>query len=328
MYRSKIEWRDYTWNPITGCHHDCQYCYAKKMTASFSGDVRQNKMEKKDYSVQKPAEGSEVVYILEKPMMNELGKVFAYPFGFELTFHQYRMDTLDKLKTGNNILVGDMADIFGSWIPDSWIREVIGACMARPRHNYLFLTKNPERYINNVPTGMDNMWYGVSIARKSEMDKFNYLPAHCKTFINMDPILEDLEPERSKPLFQYVDWIILGAETGKNKVITQWNWIKGIVLQADNAGCPVFMRDSLIDIVGEKNMRREFPQQLKSKIISRKRHNKLYDSCSSCKEQMKKNEMITMLARSNCGEQPKQLGLVCRECFGTFSSELNTKIDI
>ena len=27
--KSKIEWCDHTWNPITGCNHGCHYCYAK-----------------------------------------------------------------------------------------------------------------------------------------------------------------------------------------------------------------------------------------------------------------------------------------------------------
>lgn len=31
MNRTKIEWTDFSWNPITGCLHDCWYCYAKKL---------------------------------------------------------------------------------------------------------------------------------------------------------------------------------------------------------------------------------------------------------------------------------------------------------
>jgi len=35
MNRTKIEWTDYTWNPITGCKHGCWYCYAHKMFTRF-----------------------------------------------------------------------------------------------------------------------------------------------------------------------------------------------------------------------------------------------------------------------------------------------------
>lgn len=30
MLKTKIEWCDSTWNPVTGCQHGCEYCYAKK----------------------------------------------------------------------------------------------------------------------------------------------------------------------------------------------------------------------------------------------------------------------------------------------------------
>lgn len=31
MNRTKIEWTDYTWNPVTGCKKDCWYCYVKRI---------------------------------------------------------------------------------------------------------------------------------------------------------------------------------------------------------------------------------------------------------------------------------------------------------
>lgn len=329
MNRSKIEWCDHTWNPITGCRHNCQYCYARKMTARFAGDVRLNKMAKKDYSLAPAADGSGKVYVLDTPMLNETGCALVYPFGFEPTFHRYRLDIPPKLKMGNNIFVGAMADVFGEWVPDSWLDDIFSVCIQNPIHNYLFLTKNPERYTEyEVPGGCENLWYGTSITRESEMSKFNSLPAGCKTFVSMEPILEDLNPEYHNILFRQVDWIILGAETGrnKNKVVPQWDWIKRIILMSDAAGVPVFMKDSLLPIAGEKNMRREFPKQLQRSEISQKLRAKLYDSCSECKANLKKSEMITLLARSKRGEQPKQFGFMCKKCFKKFCKNLGLDI--
>lgn len=329
MNRSKIEWCDHTWNPITGCRHECQYCYARKMTARFSGDIRLNRMAKKDYTLQRAPDGSGDIFILEKAMKNETGNILVYPFGFEPTLHRYRLNTLDKLKMGNNIFVGAMADIFGSWVPDAWIREVLGVCVENPIHNYLFLTKNPERYVEyGVPAGFDHLWYGTSITRESEMRRFNCLPAGCRTFVSMEPILEDLNPEHHNILFRQVDWIILGAETGrrKGKVVPNWEWVKRIVLMADSAKVPVFMKDSLIDVVGEKNMRREFPRQLQHPEISPKMKKKLYGTCSVCKAHLKKSEMITLLARSKRGEQARQYGFMCPKCFGKSCEGLGLEI--
>jgi len=33
--RTKIEWCDYTWNPVTGCRTGCWYCYADRMATRF-----------------------------------------------------------------------------------------------------------------------------------------------------------------------------------------------------------------------------------------------------------------------------------------------------
>ncbi|MDY6789876.1 MAG: DUF5131 family protein [Thermodesulfobacteriota bacterium] len=34
---NKIDWTDYTWNPIAGCLHGCPYCYMRRMEKRFSG---------------------------------------------------------------------------------------------------------------------------------------------------------------------------------------------------------------------------------------------------------------------------------------------------
>lgn len=116
------------------------------MVARFSGDVRLNKNAKKDYSMVPAADGGEDLYVLDTPMLNENGNPLVYPFGFDPTLHRYRLDYLEKLKMGNNIFVGAMADVFGNWVPDEWILEIFNICRKSSIHNYLFLTKNPERY--------------------------------------------------------------------------------------------------------------------------------------------------------------------------------------
>lgn len=35
MNRTKIEWTDMSWNPVTGCKHDCEYCYARAISSRF-----------------------------------------------------------------------------------------------------------------------------------------------------------------------------------------------------------------------------------------------------------------------------------------------------
>jgi DNA repair photolyase len=33
--RTRIEWTDFTWNPVTGCLHECNHCYARRLTVRF-----------------------------------------------------------------------------------------------------------------------------------------------------------------------------------------------------------------------------------------------------------------------------------------------------
>lgn len=329
MNKSKIEWCDHTWNPVTGCRHGCPYCYARTMTARFAGDVRLNKMARADYQLVDAADESEEVYLLEKPMMNETGNALVYPFGFEPTYHRYRMDTLDKLKMGNNIFVGAMSDIFGAWVPGQWITDILGACMERPQHNYMFLTKNPKRYCDledaeKLPV-RENMWYGTSVTNAAQMgiavDAFGELQGKTKTFFSIEPILENIATSRGWAIAsncRYINWVILGAETGRRreKVVPDREWIEKIVLDCDMEGIPVFMKNSLIPIIGEENMRREFPLELQRRTVSKKMQNKLYAECSKCKAYQKKRNMVTLLARFKRGEQPKQYGFMCRDCFG------------
>ena len=328
MNRSKIEWCDHTWNPITGCRHDCPYCYARRMTARFAGDVRLNKMAKKDYSLVPAADGGEDLYMLDTQMMNETGKPLVYPFGFEPTLHKYRMDYPGKLKMGKNIFVGAMSDVFGKWVPDNWLDEIFKACMRHPIHNYLFLTKNPERYLQyGVPKSRENLWYGTTVTRRAELKRIGHLPSLARTFVSVEPILEDVHFDSYWEAGE-VDWIIIGAETGRNrqKVVPRLEWIGDILSAADAADVPVFMKDSLVPVVGEENIRRDFPRQLQHSEISLKMKKKLFDVCAECKVQMKKSSMITLFARSKRGEQPKQFGFMCKDCFRKFCKEMGLDV--
>ena len=62
----------------------------------------------------------------------------------------------------------------------------------------------------------------------------------------------------------YVDWVIIGAETGnrKDKVIPNKEWIEKIVLQCKECNVPVFMKNSLKEIMGDE-FKQEWPEELK-----------------------------------------------------------------
>ena len=165
-----------------------------------------------------------------------------------------------------------MADLFGEWVPDSWIEEVFAACKKAPQHNYLFLTKNPRRYvqlskIGKLPT-RDNMWYGTSITDKSNAENAKEMfdmGFRFNKFLSIEPILCDMAKEKFwYAIDDVADWIIVGAETGrkKDKVVPERKWLDDIVTQCRENGKHLFMKSSLADIWKEPLIQ-EFPEELK-----------------------------------------------------------------
>lgn len=260
-YKTKIDWCDSSWNPVTGCQHDCEYCYARSLANRYGGF---------DHDEGKNPVGNQFVIgvqELDKPkhIMRKNGLHKApYPWFFLPTLHRYRLDQPSKWSEPRTIFVCSMADLFGKWVPDEWIEAVINACLAAPQHRYLFLTKNPARYMHLIANGIipenqPNFWFG-STATIPEMEFF--WCDEVNTFVSIEPILapfEDLTDEGVDPASK-TNWIIVGAETGnrKNKVVPQKSWIDEIVSAAKKAGTPVFMKDSLRELMGD-GFKQEFP---------------------------------------------------------------------
>ncbi len=261
MNKTKIEWCDATWNPVTGCLHGCEYCYARRIAERFGlkyapklGDPGMEGASKYDSQ-----EGLDTMLELEKPYICD-GRAQPFPMAFLPTFHRYRLEEPQRKKP-QTIFVCSMADLFGEWVPDAWIEEVFAACKKAPQHRYLFLTKNPARYIKLYEKGLlpmgENYWYGSTVT-DGEKPMFSAMDFNC--FLSIEPILGEFG-FLSKHALPDMKWVILGAETGnrKGKVVPERPWIEEVIRWAKASGTAVFMKDSMVPIMGESNMVREFP---------------------------------------------------------------------
>ncbi len=246
MQKSKIEWCDATWNPVTGCRHGCKYCYARRIAARFGKEVP-------DYSGYPDSHGG--IHMVDNKFDSN-----PYPFLFEPTFHAYRLDEPYQ-RRGQNIFVCSMADLFGEWVPDEWIEEVMKACLLSPQHRYLFLTKNPGRYMRLAEAGKlperDNFWYGSSVPTP---DATFWWSDHHNTFVSIEPMMEAFPSAGDCPV-KKVGWVIMGAMTGPGSKAHQpkKEWVESLVEDAMASVVPVFMKDSLLPIVGTDGMVRDFP---------------------------------------------------------------------
>ncbi len=209
MNKTKVEWCDSTWKPVTGCRHGCEYCYAKQMAHRFSGyEPRYGASLTQDENGNYDLIKSEIKYRLDRK-----GKklVAPYPFGFEPTFHRYKLDDPQKWKASRTIFVCSMADLFGEWVPDEWIDEVFAVCEKALQHRYMFLTKNPKRYVELARSGElpknANMWYG-STTTTCRADF--YLDKNRNTFLSVEPLLSDFPIENVISKGR-IKWLIIGA---------------------------------------------------------------------------------------------------------------------
>lgn len=260
MNKTKIEWCDDSWNPVTGCKHGCEYCYARRIASRFGGYDGGGGV-----TTFMPLPRAELHQPLTITRGNGQTVNSPYPFGFEPTLHRYRLEEPARKTRPRTIFVCSMADLFGAWVPDGWIEEVFKACEAAPQHQYLFLTKNPQRLCDLANAGKlpkaDNFWYGTSVTRKGA--SFFGGSIHFNTFLSIEPLLEPLDAGIGS--FGGARWIIIGAETGNraDKVVPQKEWVDNICEAAALTRAAVFMKDSLIPIVGAENMRREYPWEVR-----------------------------------------------------------------
>jgi len=318
MNKSRIEWCDYTWNPITGCRHGCEYCYAKGIAKRFAGDVRLNMADER-------CKQKDGIYVLDTAITTDRG-IINYPFGFAPTIHNYRFDWPGKVKNGAKVFVGAMTDLFGSWVPDFLIKKVFDTCEQYPQHVYIFLTKNPRRYLElheqKLLPCKENYWFGTTVTKPA--DEFIWVKnTPYKTFVSIEPILEPFGELNSDAL---PDWVIVGAETGnrKDKVVPERWWVEEIAQQCKKHDIPLFMKNSLQDLMKEDFVQ-EWPKQLKNHFqLSQKLKNRLYDKCVFCSKEMPMKEMIALLYRARRGEGAKRLGYSCHSCFEPFKKSLNS----
>ena len=170
-----IDWAKWSWNPVTGCKHNCSYCYARDIANRF---------------------------------------LDQFPKGFEPQFRPERLEALystiiperRKNEKGiDNVFVCSMADLFGDWVSEKWINQILEVCGKSRRWNYIFLTKNPKRYLEfEFPP---NAWLGatgdVNKRAAEAQDILSQITSHV-TFLSCEPLLEKVELKKGA-----VDWVII-----------------------------------------------------------------------------------------------------------------------
>lgn len=213
-----IEWALWTWNPVTGCKHGCPYCYARDIANRF------------------------------------------YPpeIGFNPHFWPERLEApknmtipaKDCSQGEKTVFVCSMADLFGNWVPQEQIDQILLAVGTAPEWNFLFLTKNPKRYLTiNFPK---NAWIGATADTQERAEVANevfYKMAQSNNrptvmFLSMEPLSEEIILPEPIPY----DWLIIGGQSpssGAPAMQPEWRWVESLLWQARNAGIKIYFKPNL-----------------------------------------------------------------------------------
>lgn len=252
--KTKIEWTDATWNPVTGCTKvspGCDHCYAETIAHRFAGTK-------------------------------------AYPDGFQVALRPERLDQPLRWQKPRRVFVNSMSDLFHDDVPDEYIGSVFEVMAKAERHTFQILTKRPGRmrsllkrwaaqgeaedwagpgtavfrradkvWVGPVRWPLPNVWLGVSAEDQRwanvRIPVLLDTPAAVR-FVSAEPLLGTIDFEHltgissltpdwvggpgggSGTPHPLLDWVIVGGESGRGARPMHPRWVRSIRDQCLFAG--------------------------------------------------------------------------------------------
>lgn len=267
MPKTRIEWTEYSWNPVTGCtpiSEGCQNCYARRMANRLRGRCG---------------------YPADDP--------------FLVTLHPERLEEPLKWRNPRRVFVCSMGDLFHENVPFEYIAKVWQTMNNAEQHTFLVLTKRPKRmkeflsrlgwYTHDRETNpaeavldeggkytLPNVWLGVTAENQQRADEripiLLQIPAAVR-FVSVEPMLGQVDlskwlggtwycetcecivdpefvpfSEIHYPCENYldfipgIDWVICGGESGHGARPMHPEWVRSLKDQCQEAGVPFFFK--------------------------------------------------------------------------------------
>lgn len=249
--KTRIEWTEMTWNPVSGCtkiSQGCKHCYAEREFPRVYGRDSVTAMER-GVMVTRPREFTDIV------------------------LHEERLEQPLHKRRARKIFVNSMTDLFHESVPFEFIDRVFAVMACAYWHTFQVLTKRPERMLEylrqhaaggrhvwragqalTMPKGLHkpdpgwplpNVWLGVSVEDQATADE--RIPLLLQTpaavrWISAEPLLGaiDLRLERlaewNALLAEHhgdldgvhIDWVVVGGESGPKARPMHPAWVRSL----------------------------------------------------------------------------------------------------
>lgn len=259
MGKSKIDWTDKVWNPVTGCSKvspGCANCYAERMAKRQAG--------RNGYPADDP---------------------------FKVTLHYDRLEMPMRWTKPWRVFVNSMSDLFHPDVPFDFIAKVYDIIKQCPKHTFQILTKRVDRALefykwNVEQTGhypgsyewLRNVWFMATTenqdAANDRIPKLLRISAYTRG-ISAEPLLSEINLSGLVPplgtrfkcsfcggytkyyslhcqtcgkeggysgSFAKLNLVIVGGESGPGARPMHPDWPRGLRDQCQAAGVPYFFK--------------------------------------------------------------------------------------
>jgi len=267
--QTEIQWADSTWNCWRGCKpvsEGCAHCYARTLVNRFGGDFSKRVRSAPD-TFNAPLKWNKKPWVCDKCGTTRPDNVNCMLTGEGAnvcrnnTFHRRRVFSLS---------LGDWLD---PEVPVEWLADMLDVIRRCPDLDFLLLTKRPELWAvrmeaiwhhatHDAPSGVAfdwlkgnltpaNIWLGTTVENQEAADRripeLLRIPAKVR-FLSVEPLLEPIALQCALPASlsdaddQFVDWVIVGGESGPKARPCNVEWIRSIVKQCADASVPCFVK--------------------------------------------------------------------------------------
>lgn len=262
--KTGISWSNATWNPVTGCDKVSPGCGLPRFEGDDTGGC---------YAM---AMAARLKAMGQAKYQNDGQPPLSGP-GFGVTTHPSVLTQPLRWTRPRRIFVTSMGDLLHKDVPTEFIAQVFAVMAGCPRHIFQQLTKRHGRLCSLLND--DQFWYRVAVhasrigyqpgapvtvllpehdGRYSlpnvhvgvsaedqhwagiRLDTLGVTPAAVR-WASLEPLLG---PINLSPWLSWLDWVVVGGESGPGHRPMDIAWLESIVAQCQDAGVAVHVKQA------------------------------------------------------------------------------------